>query len=619
MSQNVFFLEPVSPFRLDLTVWALRRRPENAVDRWDGQTYCRVLALPDAPVEVAVTQINPPETPELRVLIKGQPLRSPVKAAVTSALERLLSLRIDMAEFYRFALRHGGQLGQLVARFQGMKPPRFTTVFESMINAIASQQVTRTVGILVLNRLTASYGVAVREKDAANYAFPRPEDLAGLSPTDLRQLGFSRQKGRAMIELAKSITERGLDLERLAELTDEEAVERLCDLRGVGRWTAEYVLLRGLGRTHVFPGDDVGARNNLQRWLHLANPLDYASVRRILNRWHPYGGLIYFHLLLDRLSEAGFLQAGASQPPTSKLPPGHATDAKSRAHFGHLPHGENPRTVTVHSLTIWTVGHSTRTIQEFMALLRQHRIEILVDVRHFPGSRHVPQFNKAALHDVLATVGIRYEHLAELGGRRPVRPDSRNLAWRNASFRGYADYMETPAFRDGVNRLLEIARGGRTAVMCSEAVWWRCHRSMIADYLKSIGARVVHILSPNKVQEHPYTSAARLEDGQLTYEDTSQQAHLHLQEVIPMIPNFKVGDHVEWNSEAGRVRGTIKKKITSAIKFKTLHGPRLEGRTAVFDQERQDRPHGHAQRVGAQKDQQRQTITQEIKNERRLT
>jgi uncharacterized protein (DUF488 family) len=153
-----------------------------------------------------------------------------------------------------------------------------------------------------------------------------------------------------------------------------------------------------------------------------------------------------------------------------------------------------------------------------MDLLRRHQIEILVDVRHFPGSRRLPHFNKAALHPTLAAAGIRYEHLVELGGRRPARPDSHNLLWRNASFRGYADYMETPPFRDGVDRLLEIARAGRTAVMCSEAVWWRCHRSMIADYLKAMGTQVFHILGPHKVQEHPYTSAARLVDGRLSYE-----------------------------------------------------------------------------------------------------
>ena len=129
----------------------------------------------------------------------------------------------------------------------------------------------------------------------------------------MRRIGFSRQKGRALIELARSITNGRFDLDALAELPDEEAVERLRGLRGVGRWTAEYVLLRGLGRTHIFPGDDVGARNNLQRWLHLAGPLDYEGVRRTLARWQLFGGLIYFHLLLDRLEEGGYLQAGRPQ------------------------------------------------------------------------------------------------------------------------------------------------------------------------------------------------------------------------------------------------------------------------------------------------------------------
>ena len=171
----------------------------------------------------------------------------------------------------------------------------------------------------------------------------------------------------------------------------------------------------------------------------------------------------------------------------------------------------------MNALTIWTIGHSTRTIEEFLGLLRHYQIEILVDVRHFPGSRRLPHFNKESLHDALAAAGIRYEHLVELGGRRPARSDSHNVAWRNASFRGYADYMETQAFRDGVEHLLEIARVGRTAIMCSEAVWWRCHRSMIADYLKARGFQIDHILNMTTVQEHPYTSAARLVDGQLSY------------------------------------------------------------------------------------------------------
>jgi hypothetical protein len=189
-------------------------------------------------------------------------------------------------------------------------------------------------------------------------------------------------------------------------------------------------------------------------------------------------------------------------------------------------------------------------------------------VRHFPGSRRFPHFNQSALARALFAAGIRYEHVVELGGRRRPRPDSHNNLWRNAAFRGYADYMETQPFRDGIDRLLHIAREGRTAIMCSEAVWWRCHRSMISDYLKAIGVRVFHILSLQKIEEHPYTSAARLIDGRLSYEDPSATPELPFPEPQPMTPSFKIGDHVEWNSEAGRVRGTIKKRITSAIPFK---------------------------------------------------
>jgi uncharacterized protein (DUF488 family) len=168
-------------------------------------------------------------------------------------------------------------------------------------------------------------------------------------------------------------------------------------------------------------------------------------------------------------------------------------------------------------LTIWTIGHSTRTIDEFLDLLCQCRIEVLADVRHFPGSRRYQHFNKPELAETLSAAGIRYEHLLELGGRRPVRADSHNLAWRNASFRGYADYMETEPFHTGIDRLVKIAAAARTATMCSEAVWWRCHRSMIADYLKASGVEVIHIMGPGKTQVHPFTSAARVVDGRLSY------------------------------------------------------------------------------------------------------
>jgi uncharacterized protein (DUF488 family) len=169
-------------------------------------------------------------------------------------------------------------------------------------------------------------------------------------------------------------------------------------------------------------------------------------------------------------------------------------------------------------MKIWTIGHSTRTIDEFISLLQTNQIRLLVDVRSLPGSKRYPQFNKEALANSLGKAGIRYEHFPELGGRRKAHRDSHNTAWRNASFRGYADYMETEEFRKGVERLLDLGAGaGPTAIMCAEAVWWRCHRSLISDYLKAHRIEVMHILDANKTQPHPYTSAARIVNGKLSY------------------------------------------------------------------------------------------------------
>jgi DNA-3-methyladenine glycosylase II len=301
-----FELAPVLPFRLDLTAWTLRRRAHNILDRWDGTTYRRVLPLPAGPVEVAVMQPTQSKTAKLRVAVIGQPVNPAVQGALTTTLERLLGFSIDMTEFNQFAALHP-PLSTLVNRFRGMRPPRFATLFEGAINAIACQQVSLMLGIHLLNRLTTTYGVGMSRPGETVHAFPRPQDLATLVPADLRQLGFSLQKGRAMIELAQSINDGAMDLESFSALSDADALSRLCEIRGIGRWSAEYVLLRGLGRTHIFPGDDVGARKNLQHWLKLPEPLDYEEVRRVLSPWRRYAGLVYFHLLLDRLAEAGYV------------------------------------------------------------------------------------------------------------------------------------------------------------------------------------------------------------------------------------------------------------------------------------------------------------------------
>ena len=167
---------------------------------------------------------------------------------------------------------------------------------------------------------------------------------------------------------------------------------------------------------------------------------------------------------------------------------------------------------------MWTIGHSTRTIDIFISLLEENGINLVADVRSLPGSKRYPQFNRETLANSLNEHEIRYEHFPELGGRRKTRKDSRNTAWRNASFRGYADHMETKEFRKGIERLLDLAdKIGPTAIMCAEAVWWRCHRALISDYLKAQGTEVIHIVGEKKTEPHPYSSAARIVDGALSY------------------------------------------------------------------------------------------------------
>jgi uncharacterized protein (DUF488 family) len=167
--------------------------------------------------------------------------------------------------------------------------------------------------------------------------------------------------------------------------------------------------------------------------------------------------------------------------------------------------------------TVWTVGHSTRALEDFLALLERHRIGAIADVRRFPASRRHPQYAREALQASLAGAGIDYLWLPQLGGRRAARPDSPNTAWRNPSFRGYADHLGTTEFEDGLAALLALAAQRRTAVMCAELLWWRCHRQVIADVLKVRGIEVLHIIDGDEVVPHPWSGAARVVDGRLDY------------------------------------------------------------------------------------------------------
>ena len=171
-------------------------------------------------------------------------------------------------------------------------------------------------------------------------------------------------------------------------------------------------------------------------------------------------------------------------------------------------------------MTIWTIGHSSRTLDEVLTLLREFDIQAVADVRRHPGSRRQPWFAREALENSLPVHGLEYRWMPALGGRRRPRPDSPNTAWRNDSFRGYADHLATAEFAGGLADLLDLAGLRRTALMCAEVLWWRCHRALISDVLKVRGIAVVHILGEHKVTAHPYTSAATVVDGQLSYAAT---------------------------------------------------------------------------------------------------
>lgn len=297
-----FTLHPLAPYRLDLTVWVLRRLPINRMDLWDGRTYRRVLALDASPVEVEVTQVAA-ESPELLVTVRGGRLAATRRQRIEALLDKMLGLSIDLSAFYRLAAADR-RLSALTKPFVGFKPPRLASVFETLINGIACQQLSLIVGITLLNRLSAAFGPAVGE----GRAFPRPQDLVAARPQDLRELGFSGRKVETILSIARAVTAGELDVDALAELDDPTAISRLRELRGIGRWTAEYALLRGLGRLDVFPADDVGSQNKFQRWLKLKERPDYDAIYRVLQRWRPYRGLLYFYLLLDHMARSGTLQ-----------------------------------------------------------------------------------------------------------------------------------------------------------------------------------------------------------------------------------------------------------------------------------------------------------------------
>jgi DNA-3-methyladenine glycosylase II len=301
-----FELRPAPPFRLDLTVWALRRRHRNRVDRWDGR-YRRALPVRGRALTVQVEQQGDLDHPVLTVsILTPEKCTEKDLFSVKDQLVQILGIDVDLQGFYDLA-DADRRVRAVKDRFLGVRPPRFSTLFEALASAIANQQLSLGVRIELLNRLTERFGT--RPLDGQGLAsFPEPEAIFAAPLEDLRGLGFSMRKAEYLVNSAYAIASGAIDLAPLESADRARATELLMGLYGIGRWSAEYVLLRGLGRTDVFPADDVGARNKLQRFMDLAHPPSRDEIVALLAPWDPYAGMIYFHLLLLGLDERGELE-----------------------------------------------------------------------------------------------------------------------------------------------------------------------------------------------------------------------------------------------------------------------------------------------------------------------
>jgi DNA-3-methyladenine glycosylase II len=294
-------------------VWALRRRGTNIIDQWNGTKYIRILTFNNEPIKIAVRQEGTISEPKIAIALQGKKRAvTPVRIQKDARLlvRKMLGLDRDLTPLYILARKNNDAvLISLGQQFLGVKPPCFPSIFETLINAIACQQVTLDLAILMLNRLSVKFGLEFEDDvdETLLHAFPRPEDLADVSEQEMRKLGFSRQKARAIKELAMAVVDDETKLSNLSEMTNEQIVEYLSSIRGIGRWSAEYALLRGFGRIDTFPGDDIGAQNNLEQLFRLDKKPDYTEVKKLTSRWHPYEGLVYFHLLLNKLHMRGVI------------------------------------------------------------------------------------------------------------------------------------------------------------------------------------------------------------------------------------------------------------------------------------------------------------------------
>lgn len=302
---TAFLLHPVPPFRLDYTVWALRRRTNNIIDQWDGKYYTRLFIIDGQPIKVMVEQKNARDNPQILVSLDKR-ITKKTQNIVSQLLEMILGLNRNMQNFYQLT-QYDRYLKPLVIQFMGVKPPRFPSLFEAIVNAISCQQISLDAGLQIQNRLAQHIGTRIHDENTIFYAFPIPKNIADCSVLELKKLGYSKSKSETLIRLASAIVSSEALFADLENKPTEEAIKFLCQFKGIGRWSAEYILLRGLSKIETFPGDDIGAQKNLQQLLHLSEKLDYQKISKITKKWYPYAGFIYFHLLLYKLDKKGLL------------------------------------------------------------------------------------------------------------------------------------------------------------------------------------------------------------------------------------------------------------------------------------------------------------------------
>ncbi|MEM3671445.1 MAG: DNA-3-methyladenine glycosylase 2 family protein [Thermoprotei archaeon] len=278
----------------------------NRVDLYQGDVYRRILLVQGQTVAFEVKQNGSPEEPRLLVEAWSKTSAGALEGELEKTIRHMLGTHVDLTPLYERA-EHDARLLELVRPLRGLKPPRFPTMFETLANAVACQQVSLEAGLTLVTRLSQKFGSRVRGVSGFAFSFPSAEKISKAAASDIRALGFSASKAETMISLARAQLHGELEYELYEKMGDDEAIRRLDAFKGIGRWSAEYTLLRGLGRLDIYPGDDVGAAKSVATWLNADHRLSYEEVKEVTSNWGPLRGAVYFHFLLRKLKEKGLV------------------------------------------------------------------------------------------------------------------------------------------------------------------------------------------------------------------------------------------------------------------------------------------------------------------------